>query len=168
MARNNGAKRGINFIDIIILLVIVGIIAGAVLLFSQKDSGPDTTEVEVTYQIELTNIVEELAGAVEIGDTLTENRTKSNIGTIVHAKAEPMVGNVMDYDDGVMIKTEIPGRYRIVITSTAPAKRVGDKIVFTDFTMGVGTTVNFTSKHFSGEAVCTAMDIREVMSKEAA
>lgn len=159
MENKKTAKRGINFIDIIILLLIVAAVAGAIWLFGREKAAPSGSGATITYELQMNNVIEEIAFAAQIGDSLTETKTKAMIGTIKDVRVEPMIENSFDATTGTMKKATYPGRYRVSLVCESPAQRVSEKIVISGFTMGIGTTVDFKSKHFAGESYCTAMNI---------
>ncbi len=151
-------KRKINFIDILVAVLLVAAAVAVFFFFSGKEAKGATDTEQAHFTLEVTGIPEVLKDAPKVGDTVSEKKTLSKIGVIEKVEAVPQEENVLNSLTGEYVKAAIPGRYKLYITCKGTATLASNKLVFGDFTMGVGTAVNIQSKHFASETVCIAIE----------
>lgn len=133
------AKRKFNFIDFLIVLIIVAILGIVIYVFSpwaQIEKLWSSSDVELTYFVEIKDVDIEYIDSIKEGDEMINSVTKSSLGTIREiAKMEKAY--VYDYvldENGNMtcVLSEQPKKYNITIKVVADA----------DFEENVGYTVN--------------------------
>lgn len=155
-------KHGINFIDIVLIIVVVAIIVAGVYFLSHLTGAKDTGDnVTLTYKIEVSNVDEEISTAPAVGDVVVDQVSKSELGKIIAVEREPMTIELTDYIGGEMKKAEVPGKFKVILTCESPAASTGEKVTINSHRMGVGTGVSFRSKNFSGNGVCVATQITD-------
>ena len=135
------AKRKFNFIDFLIVLVIVAILGIVIYVFSpwaQIEKLWSDNDVELTYFVEIKDVDIEYIDSIKEGDEIISSVTKSSLGTIREiAKMEKAY--VYDYvldDNGNMtcVLSEQPKKYNITVKV----------VVNADFEENVGYTVSGT------------------------
>lgn len=81
-------KMRINFIDIILILIIVAAVAvlGYIILSPQINISSKAEAVTIQYQVEIVHLREEWKDNVEIGDDFIDYTTMESIGTVVDVR----------------------------------------------------------------------------------
>lgn len=133
------AKRKFNFIDFLIILVLVAILGIVIYVFSpwsQIEKIWSDDKVELTYFVEIKDVDIEYIDSIREGDVITNSVTKSALGTIREI-SNMEKAYVYDYvldENGNMtcVLSEHPKKYNITVKVVADA----------DFTDNVGYTVN--------------------------
>lgn len=128
-------KKGFNFIDFLLIVIALCIIAGMVYLFSPVSflrRLASKTEGMLDYTVEIQNVDIAFVEKIKENDIVVNSVTKSNIGTVTAVDHNTKY-SVLDYqlDDnnteeeqykGVMI--EYPERYNIRVTISVSAEYV--------------------------------------------
>ena len=132
------AKRKFNFIDFLIVLVIIAILGIVIYVFSpwgQIEKLWSDSDVELTYFVEIKDVDIEYIDSIKEGDEIINSVTKNSLGTIREiSKMEKAY--IYDYvldENGNMtcVLSEQPKKYNITIKVVVDA----------DFEENVGYTV---------------------------
>lgn len=110
----------INIIDILVVIIVIFLIVGASLKFRKfnvktVDSASETLE----YQLEVKNVRDYTIAMIQSGDTVYDEQTGINIGTITNIETTPArTYEVMQ--NGEAVKVTNPYRYDLVLTIETP------------------------------------------------
>lgn len=114
---NKGKLFGkINIIDLIILLIIVGAVAGAVYKFSKANVGPMVKQDDVVIKFYTEEVPDFVASVVQKGDTVIDDGKNTLFGSVTDVSVNPSETVAMT-SDGQFVKSEKPGTKSILITS---------------------------------------------------
>lgn len=116
----NSSKRKFNFIDALIIIVIISAIVFGVNKYKKSSipspNTPQTNKIKITYYIE--EIPEYVAEAIEIGDPVREKIQNSNFGTITDMKVDKSV-SWAKRDDGEFFRSSREGYNSLTLTMEA-------------------------------------------------
>ena len=131
-------KGKFNFIDFLLVLIVLAIIAALVYVFLPSSLIKRVTSdktLDMQYTIEILGVDEQYISNIVENDTVIDSVTKSNIGTVT-AVDYSMQYTELAYDEGsnTGVLTPISGKYNIVVTISATA----------EYEEGIGYTVNGT------------------------
>jgi hypothetical protein len=139
VAQEKKSKRKFNFIDFLVVLVIITVIGIAFYIFSpwsRIEKLWSNNQVEITYLVEINDVNPEDIELIKVGDPVKNSVTKNPLGTIVDVVS---IENAYTYDyvldqDGKMnaIVVENPQKYNVVIKISA----------YADYQDNVGYSVN--------------------------
>ena len=77
-------KHGINFIDVAIVVIVIAVLAVGFYFINHMSSTRGAGEnVQISYQLEIDDVPEEISTSAMVGDVLIEAGSKSELGTIV-------------------------------------------------------------------------------------
>ena len=162
-----GKKGRFNFIDLVLILLAVAIIATLFYVFSPDSIIRDWLKKEeknIRYTIEFVNIDEQYIDYIKKNDTVSDSVTKGNLGTVESVVPTAyieyvLVENNVDENGNPTAPTLEPvehkDKYNIVITITAKADFSED----TGYTVGstriaVGEKLFLKFPDFVGEGYC--------------
>ena len=134
-------KKGFNFIDFLIILIVLAIIGGIVYLFSPISflkKATSAIEGTLDYTIEIRNVDITFIDNIKENDIVIDSVSKNKLGTVStvdhNTKYTELNYQSSDReqgkDEGFMM--EYPDRYNIIVTITSSA----------DYIVGEGYTVN--------------------------
>ncbi len=131
-------KRKFNFIDFLIVLVLIAVIGSLIYAFSPWTNIEKlwaNNQTELTYFVEIKDVSPEYIDMIKNGDTVISSVTKNSLGTVEEVTN---IENAYVYDyvleDGKMtcVILENPKKYNITLKITALA----------DYNEGIGYSVN--------------------------
>ena len=131
-------KRKFNFIDFLIVLVLIAVIGSLIYAFSPWTNIEKlwaNNQTELTYFVEIKDVSPEYIDMIKSGDTVINSVTKNSLGTVEEVTN---VENAYVYDyvpeDGKMtcVILENPKKYNITLKITTLA----------DYNEGIGYSVN--------------------------
>lgn len=108
-------KKHPNFIDIILIVLILAVAAVAYLI-SHRGGGDVQTLIPCTYTIEVSELNEDMASCVKVGDALVDNVRHYAIGTVTKVEVVPYTVSVPDETAGVIRAVEVPGKINLLLT----------------------------------------------------
>ena len=134
-------KKGFNFIDFVIILIVLAIIGGTVYLFSPISflkKASSAIEGTLDYTIEIRNVDITFIDNIKENDIVIDSVTKKQLGTVSTVDHNTKYAELnyqsadreQGKDEGFMM--EYPNRYNIIVTITSSA----------DYIVGEGYTVN--------------------------
>lgn len=116
----NKTKRKFNFIDVLILLIILSVVVFGFRKFKNSSTpGPtnnNSQKIKITYYIE--EIPDYVAENIQVGDPVKEKIQSSNFGTIVDKKVDDSV-SWAKRDDGQFFRSSREGYNSLTITTEA-------------------------------------------------
>lgn len=120
-------KTRFNFIDALIVLLIIAVIAGAgYLLFTAIRQPRTATNGKVEFDVRIANVEASCLPLIKVGDKVKDSVTGELLGTIVSVQAEKSkyVGNVaVEQDDGSLTfaVTDYEDQYDVYVKISADA-----------------------------------------------
>ncbi len=154
MENKKQEKRSLlNFFDIIIIILVI-LAAGAFIIMQMRGSsqyGGDTGSETIEYQVEITGIYENTQGMINVGDSIVDKVKKYNIGTVKDVEYYPYKREAIDYDNGAVRYTEVPGKLSACITVTAECTRSdGNITVDGGFHVKAGEQMSIVGPGYAG------------------
>lgn len=158
-------KKKFNFIDFLIVLVVIAIVGILIYLFSpwaQIEKLLSDDSVELTYYVEIKDVDIEYMDSIQEKDGVINAVNKNSLGSVVEiAKIEKAY--VYDYvDDGqgglTCVRTEHPQKYNITLKIVATAEYeegIGYSIGGTRIAIGEALDMRFPQ--YSCRGYCTQM-----------
>lgn len=165
IAKQRKPKRKFNFIDFLIVLVVIAILGVLVYVFSpwaQIEKLWTNNSVELTYYVEIKDVGIEYIDSIQEKDGVINAVTKNSLGSVVEiAKLEKAY--VYDYVDNgqggyTCVRTEHPQKYNITLKIVASAdyeKGVGYSVDGTRIAIGEALDMRFPQ--YSCRGYCTQM-----------
>ena len=144
-------KHRFNLFDVLIIVLVIAV-AAAVFWFFNRDKGGTilAAGTKVTYQLEITNVPQEVAYSPRIGDYVKEGVRKVRLGKIVGVDVQPYEKLTRNLIDDTINLTPVPDRYTVVITCEADGKLSGGRVSVNGHVFGVGSEIALQSKNFAG------------------
>ena len=153
----------VNLVDIIIVIVIILAVVLGVDYFKKDILTTSGTE-EIEYTIEIKDLSETTVKAIEEatndGSELTETNRKIFVGKITGMSREEYYEYYFNHDKDEYVYTRIPDKYRVYLTITGNAEKVGDNknrgegySFENQFEVKIGKAINITCKEFLAEGV---------------
>lgn len=154
-----------NFIDVILLLIILG--AAAILVYIFKSSGSDTTGIvdsntkEIIYIIEAREVPDVFKGNVNIGDSVVDAVGLRPIGEVVDVTYSEAPFVYEADGSGTVMYSVYPDKLNISIKVRAIASITADSYSIGGYIMSVGTKVYFRTPNLTGESYCISIETGE-------
>ncbi len=158
-------KRRFNFVDAVILLLILAAVALAAFIFVFKGPSFFTNLIggqqkEIYYAVELSRVREELVGNVQPGDKVRDGVRNYDIGTVVgtlsgdceHIGAAP---------DGTAVAGGYPGYQSLIVIISARAANTGYEYSIGGYDLQPGAEVSFKTPGLSGTGFCVGLEVVE-------
>ncbi|MFS8540681.1 MAG: DUF4330 domain-containing protein [Tissierellales bacterium] len=118
-------KRKLNWVDIVIVGIIVGLIyVGYQYLIKPNQTLVDKVEAEVIYRVE--SVLIETANGIKVGDVFKDKDTNQIIGEVIDKKITESY-DFVNTGDGRRVKSKKPNKYDVYLTIK------GDAIVTEDY-----------------------------------
>lgn len=157
-------QRKFNFIDFLLIVLILAIIGGAVYLFTSGTffniKGADK-EGTMIYTVEIQGVSSEYLNKIKENDMVVNSVTKNTLGTVtsVDYNTKQTVLEYVEKDgayEGVL--SEYPDQYTVLVTITASAKYVpGDGYFVNDARIAVGEALALRFPDFVAEGHCISL-----------
>lgn len=143
-------KIRLNWVDLLILVLVIGLVAGTYLKFRVSDT---TNVVEpqtpITYQVQITNIRKATVNALRVGDTLFDDSSGRDIGVISKIDTATALTPVID-TEAVYHLVETDDRYDVILTVEGKGSVSGNVYTINRiYTLNVGSFRDFYTKYSS-------------------
>ena len=156
-------KRKFNFIDLIIVLLIVGAIGAAAYIFGAKKLSGGSDTVNVEYVLEFRQVRDEFLDCFETGVNAVDAAKKYRLGevTAVESSASIYTGN--DLVDGKLVYHNYPEHsdVRVTVKSTATIDSKGMYILDGGYRISVGSVVYVRTPGYTGTSYCISINRTE-------
>ena len=167
---NSSSKKGdgknkkfrFNFIDFLIIVLILAIIAAVVYIFvplSWLNQNKGT--VDLQYYVEFQGVDEAFIENIEENDVLIDSVSKNVIGKVVAVDYNTQ-HSVLKYDEanGEGVLSVIPEKYNLIVTiSTANAVyKDGEGYSVNSCRIAVGEKINARFPDYAAEGYCIGLD----------
>jgi hypothetical protein len=109
-------KHRFNWIDGLVLVVVVLLIAGTCYKFLGRDpTAQRQDQVDFTFDLRIEGVRQFTVDAIQVGDTIYDSSAKIALGTITNVAAIPAETTIY-YPDGTLVKGTLEDRYDVVVT----------------------------------------------------
>lgn len=155
-------SRYFNFFDIALLIVAAVIV---LVLVVSSAINREKSAVTVRYTVEVTGFENGAENLIAVGDPVMDIVKKYDLGTIVDVKHEPTTWDVVDYDQGKVVKAIVPGQVTTLVTVEVEAEDTPNALSVEGkypLRVGVNVSVRTPALSFSG----TLISFEEVDSGE--
>lgn len=152
-------KRKFNWVDIVIIGVVLALIYGGYsYVVKPKGIAVEKVPVEITYRVE--GILMESANGINIGDIFKDKNTNQVVGEIVDKEVTDAY-DFVETGDGRIVKSKIPNRYDVYMTLRGNAIVTDDYIRMGDRDMRIEGTIFLKSNISSVKSIITDIKILE-------
>ena len=142
-------KFRLNWVDGLIVLVVIGLVAGTWLKFRTVEAtgGGSRNQTPITYQVLLGSVRQYTVDAIRTGDLLYDEETGREVGTIKGIDVQPAVYLVQD-TEGVVHRAEHENRYDLYLTVEAQGTVSGGVYTINRvYTINVGSFRQFYTQY---------------------
>ena len=160
---NNNAKENakrrfrFNFIDALLLIVIIAVAALLVYIFTSDDGFGTVDTVTIEYQVLISGIRDEFKDLVQIGDKVIDSVGLFEIGEITDVKYSQYMYAVNDEVNGVTVMTEYPEHSEMEVHIRAEASVEDGLYYINGYKIAVGTLVSMRTPNFVEQGYCTVI-----------
>lgn len=164
MKNTANKRRKLNYIDILLLILIVVAVAGVVwFLLSPYTEQFFATTYDIEYTVALNGVRVEFKDKVQMGDQVVETVGLDGIGNVTDVvyTASKFVGTD---SNGHSITSDHPVLYDVMITVRAKATMQSGVYSVNGYGITAGKNIPFRVPDFIGEGVCVS--VREVSNEE--
>lgn len=144
-----------NLFDVVVILIIVAL--GAVLiLFSGKGN---KTSATVRYTVEFTNMQNNTASLVQVGDSLVDRVKKFDLGKVVSVEVSDTVRQLQDFEEGGTREATASTLQTATVVIEAPAVETEqDILVSGGYIIKIGTQVSAKGPGYFCSGVVLAIE----------
>ena len=161
-------QRRFNFVDFLIIVLILAIIGGVIYLFSPASFLKNMRSVKtgtVIYTIEIKGVHSDFLSKIQENDLVLDASTKVTLGvvTTVDCNTKHTVFEAVNKGDGKYEGewAEYPDQYDVIVTITADAEYIPNKGYFVNnHRVAIGEQFFLRFPDFTGEGYCISL-IRE-------
>ncbi len=162
---NAKKKRRFNFVDFLLILLILALIGGAIYLFSSgallRQFRSQQTGT-ISYTVEIIGVEEDYLDLIAKGDAVGNAVTKSSLGMVesVDYSIKQTELGYQETEDGSYegVLNEYPDRYNILVTITVEGDYVPDDGYYIDGTrIAVGEALSLRFPNFVCEGHCISL-----------
>lgn len=165
METNNKQKKGINIIDLLTVVILVGaIIFGAMYLFG----GNETKQAKdtVRFSLESLGVEEEVISDIKEGQIVTDGKTKSVLGKVVSIHKVPARVMVEDHDNETIELKEYPNKIDLTLEIEANAEIGHPDIMLDTFALKVGKHTDCIVGDTKVSAYVIDIDDKDIFTKK--
>lgn len=119
-------KKKFNWIDVVILLIIVAALGFIIKFFSDRSNDYAVNKETVQVTVRIDEVRQETVNVINVGDIFKDQDTNQVFGKIIDKKVTDAYRTV-ETGDGKIVKSVVPNKYSIYITLE------GDAIVTDDY-----------------------------------
>lgn len=158
------AKKKFNFVDVLIVLVVLAVVFAGVKVLSGKEGKMTTAVRDVSFTVEVAKSDKSFADAIKIGDDIYDSKKGGYYGKVTGVEVKPATGIGANTAEGKYVISEFEGKYDVYITvSGTPTSVTDGNIMFASQKVKVGEEMFLKSAayvgygyavdvHFDGEA----------------
>lgn len=140
-------KHKFTWIDALVIVVVVVLVAGTFLKFFVKDTTSVTLEtVPFTYQIKIDSVRQCTVDTLQVGDTVYNNDGKGAVGTISAIEILPST-TLFNAPDGTIQRVEKEDRYSVILTLSADGVPTGSTYKVGTYTIQVNESNLYFTKY---------------------
>ena len=162
MNKDGNIKGKFNLIDALVILLIVGVIAGLGVRFGSRITAAVKSDEEFECVVKVQSVREFTVDALKItmdtGSELTDKKATVQLGKIVNIETEPAFV-LSEKSDGTMVKAPQEGRYSVYVTIRTHGKESDNSYILADSNeLAVGRTTDIISKYVHTSGLITSVE----------
>jgi len=164
MAFKNGKGRlfgRINIVDLLIVLILVSIAAGAYMFFFGGSDKQVLETSKVVYDFEITNVNKDFVDAITPGDPIRDSTRGNELGTVVSKTSRNATMLNEDLINGRYVIAEVPDAYDVVITIEANGNITPANIIVGGAEVKVGKKFFIKGKGYANQGFVTKITLAE-------
>lgn len=151
-------KHKFTWIDALVLVVIIGLIAGTCVKFFGKETTAVTQEtVDVQFRLQISSVRQATIDALQVGDTVWEEENGNAVGVITEILVEPSLSSYA-HDDGTIQQIEVEGRYNVTLTISAQGVVSGQTYKIGTHTLYINYAGTYFTKYSTWSAKIISID----------
>jgi hypothetical protein len=120
----------------------------------RKDVDPES--VEIVYQIEIPNLLPEVAAQLKTATPVFEANNGVNLGKVLQASTHPSTYTIAG-EDGISVSKPHPELITLTLTISATANSYGGFYTVSGQPLRIGERISFKTAHFTGIGYCRAL-----------
>lgn len=154
----NKRKLRFNFIDVLIILVILAVAAVLLYVFVLSDNNDQIEELNysnIQYVIEIQNVDKQFEGAVQVGQLVKEAVKQKYIGTVSGVEAVPYQMKTFDYELGIETVSYVEDKITLKITIDAQAVETDRAFTVDGYEIRVGKSYSLALPNMYCSGFCT-------------
>ncbi len=164
-AKKKGSRRyRFNFIDLLIILTVLLLVAIGISLFSPVswiDKISKKDEVRIQYTVEFLGVDESLIEMIKEESLAVDSVSKNSLGRVRAVDASTPY-SVLSYDEvndaGVL--SAYPDKYNVLVTIEADAKyESAEGYTINDLRIAVGEKMSLRFPDYAGEGFCISVSV---------
>lgn len=159
-ANDKVKRRRFNFIDVLIILLVIAIIGVVAYLFLNNKIFSSDEKTEILYTIKIDRVKNELVSDIkklEKGQTITDSVRGYDLGKIEKVEITQAMANITNRSNGTISQAEIPDYSQIVITVRADSVEEPYGYDLKGYKIMVGAQVHFRTPYYISYGNCTSV-----------
>ena len=158
-AKSNKKKLYFNFIDVILIVAVLGATLTLVYFLREKRivTSDNSHTTAIVYQIEVSPMREEFRNLVAVGDIVVDNVTRNTIGEISNVTYSTCYYVGTDPSTGQSISTAYPGKVTMILTIKAKAAVTDIGYEINGYPLTLGDTISLRVPDFTGSGTCISV-----------
>ena len=152
-----------NFIDVILIFVILAALACLFYLFTshQTENSGSTGKYDVVYTIEVRTIRDEFKNLVNVGDKVVDAVQLFTIGEVTDVSYKNSDYTTFDRENGTLVHYDYPGFLDMTLTVRASANLENNTYMIGGYELAVGVLVSFRTPSYTASGYCTTITATE-------
>jgi len=152
-----------NLMDLLILLVIVAAVVALLYIFVWSETsvslnGDSGAQHKLTYVVEVTELEEEYADRISVGQTVVDSSKKMVIGTVTAVESHPYMYMGTNREEGTLALTPQDDAITLYVTVEADAVMNGYAFAVNGYDIYVGKQIYMSLPGFVCQGFCIALD----------
>ena len=144
---NNKKRKGISFLDILLIIMLLGVAALAFMYF--KSGGfKKGDKIVITYVVEFQKQKKGYGNFVTEGNDVKDSIKGYRLGTIINVETKPSTEYGFSENNVEFVKTESPFEEDILVTVKADGYQTGDSVSTGDVDLRIGKEMFLEGKGF--------------------
>ena len=134
-------KKHLNLIDIVLILLVLAVAAGAYLITHQDDTAE---AIPCTYVIEAPGVSTENQNAAKPGDQVVDNIRNYVLGTVTEVKSVPYTMPVLNEQTDTVVNVPVEDKVTLLITVEVGVHMTDSRILTeNEVIIRIGQELNF-------------------------
>lgn len=158
--QNTKKSLRLNFFDILVIILVLLVIAGAAVLVAYSGSKSSDGITTIEYTVLVKELPEEMKIKAEAGQTVVDTIRLGTIGEVVSFETAKAVYDGFDYNNEVTVHGEYDDLISASFTFRADAQKTESSYLIDGVRVSVGAEVHFRTPSFIGFGYVT--EVREL------
>lgn len=158
-------KRKVNVVDVFIVIIAIILVAAFAFFATgapKREEGVTTDEVKDTtikYTLSVENFTEEFKDLIKVGEEIRNVDFDCEVGKVVAvAPAEPMTQYNYSETEGKMVKSDVPGKYKCLITVESECAESENNYYIGAIQLKVGKSMSFKTPGYTFKGIVMSIE----------